>query len=35
MPCLLDTDDDNGDDQGDASESEEQQLFGSYDNLDL
>jgi hypothetical protein len=34
FPNLLDTDDDNGDDQGDACESEEH-LFGSYDDLDL
>jgi hypothetical protein len=32
LPSLSDTD---GDDPSDASESEEQQLFGSYDVLDL
>jgi len=35
LPSLSDIDDENGDDQGDASEPEEQQLFGSYDDLDL
>jgi hypothetical protein len=35
LPSLSDTDDDNGDVQGDASELEEQQLFGSYDDPDL
>jgi hypothetical protein len=35
LPSLLDTDDDNGDDQGDTCESEEEHPFGSYDDPDL
>jgi hypothetical protein len=35
LPSLSDTDDDNGDLHGDASEWEKQQLFGSYDDPDL